>query len=113
SFSIAKKGEVNIVTADGTNSDQKIGITIFANPEGLEKVGGSLYIESQNSGKAKHDAPGINGAGNLAARSMEISDDELAEQIKEKIVSLRGFQANTRINTTSDEILQELVNLKR
>lgn len=113
SFSIAKNGDVNIVTADGTNSDQKIGITIFANPEGLEKVGGSLYIESQNSGEAQHGAPGINGAGDLAASSLEMSNVDLAEEFTEMIVSQRGFQANTRIITTSDEILQELVNLKR
>src|SRR5699024_5553715 len=109
SFSIAKNGDLNNVTEDSTTNNQKIRITIFANPEGLEKVGGSLYIESQNSCEAQHGAPGINGAGDLAASSLEMSNVDLAEEFTEMIVSQRGFQANTRIITTSDEILQELV----
>lgn len=113
SFSIAKNGDVNIVTASGPVSNHKIGLTIFANPEGLEKVGGNLYIESANSGEPEDKEPGDEGVGDLAAGSLEMSNVDLAEEFTEMIVAQRGFQANTRIITTSDEILQELVNLKR
>lgn len=113
SFSIAKNGDINIVGTGDDSLEQKIGITIFANPEGLEKVGGSLYIQSENSGDPQYGEPGVNGAGDLAASSLEMSNVDLAEEFTEMIVAQRGFQANTRIITTSDEILQELVNLKR
>lgn len=111
SFSIAKNGDINIVPADG--DPEKIGLTIFNNPEGLEKLGGSLYRATPNSGNPQDKEPGIEGAGDLVANTLEMSNVDLAEEFTEMITAQRGFQANTRIITTSDEILQELVNLKR
>lgn len=114
SFSIAQNGDVNIIRADGTpDSSQKISLAIFANPAGLEKLGRSLYRESANSGDPQVSNPGDDGVGDLVASTLEMSNVDLAEEFTEMIVAQRGFQANTRIITTSDEILQELVNLKR
>lgn len=114
SFSIAENGTVNYVDANGTTQDAgRVRLVNFANPEGLEKVGGNLYHASANSGAPVEGQPGENGLGSLKPGTLEMSNVELAEEFTEMIVSQRGFQANTRIITTSDEILQELVNLKR
>ena len=85
----------------------------FSNPGGLEKTGGNLYRSSANSGEALTGFPLSQGFGTLQSGSLEMSNVDLAEEFTEMIVAQRGFQANTRIITTSDEILQELVNLKR
>ncbi|HLR41973.1 MAG TPA: flagellar basal body rod protein FlgG [Pseudogracilibacillus sp.] len=114
SFSVAENGIVNYVDAGGNTVEAgRIRLVNFANPEGLEKVGGNLYHASANSGEPVDGVPGEEGLGSLKPGTLEMSNVELAEEFTEMIVSQRGFQANTRIITTSDEILQELVNLKR
>ena len=114
SFSISKNGDVNYVDESGEPQVAgRIQISIFSNPEGLEKVGGNLYLKTNNSGEPQGTTPGENGAGDIAASSLEMSNVDLADEFTEMIVTQRGFKANTRIITTSDEILQELVNLKR
>lgn len=114
SMSIGADGTVSFVDDTGTlDSTQKIEIAIFSNPGGLEKVGGNLYRESQNSGVPGVGSPQDQGYGQLVSGTLEMSNVDLAEEFTEMIVAQRGFQANTRIITTSDEILQELVNLKR
>lgn len=114
SFSIDSAGVVSYV--DNTGNLQTAGtleITIFANPDGLEKFGDNLFIETQNSGAPQATSAGNGGSGKLMAGALEMSNVDLSEEFTEMIVAQRGFQANTRIITTSDEILQELVNLKR
>lgn len=114
SFSVSENGTVNIVNAQGGIEEVgRIRLVNFANPEGLEKIGGNLYHPSANSGLPVEGVPGGEGFGTLKPGTLEMSNVELAEEFTEMIVSQRGFQANTRIITTSDEILQELVNLKR
>lgn len=114
SFSISPLGEVTIVGEDDEPQTlATIGLSIFSNPEGLTKLGGNLYAQSGSSGVAQGVTPGAGGAGELVSSTLEMSNVDLAEEFTEMIVSQRGFQANTRIITTSDEILQELVNLKR
>jgi len=114
SFSIAQDGTVNYVDEDGNPAIAgRIQLAYFSNPEGLEKIGDNLYLNTTNSGTVEFDFPGEEGLGTLAPGSLEMSNVDLAEEFTEMIVSQRGFQANTRIITTSDEILQELVNLKR
>ena len=114
-LSIGQDGFVNyIVDGELQASDNPIGLTRFSNPGGLEKVGGNLYKESPNSGDPLTDAPlGEGGQGAIKSGSLEMPNVDLSEEFTEMIVAQRGFQANTRIITTSDEILQELVNLKR
>lgn len=114
SFSIGADGTINIINSSGALvTGPSIGIAKFSNPEGLTKAGNNLYTESANSGAPQRTAPGSNGAGVLVAGTLEMSNVDLAEEFTEMIVAQRGFQANTRVITTSDEILQELVNLKR
>lgn len=85
----------------------------FSNPGGLEKTGGNLFRETANSGEVVTGFALDQGFGKTESGFLEMSNVDLAEEFTEMIVAQRGFQANTRIITTSDEILQELVNLKR
>jgi flagellar hook protein FlgE len=123
SFSIGPNGAVVGVTTAGLNVDfGQIALASFPNPGGLEKVGGSLLRASLNSGAViagpatpvgAGGAPGANGRGTLAVGVLEMSNVDLAQEFTNLIVAQRGFQANSRTITTSDELLQELVNLKR
>ncbi|WNS79722.1 flagellar basal body rod protein FlgG [Domibacillus sp. DTU_2020_1001157_1_SI_ALB_TIR_016] len=115
SISIGADGNINYVNADGELvSAGVIQITKFSNPDGLEKVGANLFSETTNSGDAENiGAPGEEGRGSLVAGALEMSNVDLSEEFSEMIVAQRGFQANTRIITTSDEILQELMSMKR
>lgn len=111
SFSVATDG--TITDQDG-NTIGTISIATFQNPAGLTKVGGNLYTTTNsNAGTVTVSQPGQNGAGTIKSGYLEMSNVDLSEELTNMIVAERGFQANTRIITTSDEILQELVNLKR
>ena len=90
----------------------QIALANFNNPEGLTKVGENLYQVSNNSGVPNVGIAGQD-MGTINGGTLEMSNVDLSEEFTEMIVAQRGFQANTRIITTSDEILQELVNLKR
>jgi flagellar hook protein FlgE len=122
SFSIGSDGVISYVDKAGKLQEAgTIQIAKFANNGGLEKVGQNLYQKSTNSGDDAADPvtnpavsnPGVDGSGEIVAGALEMSNVDLSEEFTEMIVAQRGFQANTRIITTSDEILQELVNLKR
>lgn len=114
SLSIGKDGQVSYVDAEGASvTVGQIQVVTFANNAGLSKVGANNFIESQNSGAPNGGVPGEDGRGELVSGALEMSNVDLSEEFTEMIVAQRGFQANTRIITTSDEILQELVNLKR
>ena len=119
SISIGQEGTDKYVQADGTLAGtQYIGLTKFSNPGGLDKVGGNYYRESANSGNevdgTKIDGrPTATGLGSIESGFLEMSNVDLSEEFTDMIVAQRGFQANTRIITTSDQILEELVNLKR
>jgi flagellar hook protein FlgE len=113
SFSISDKGEVQFVDAGGKlEYAGQVLLAKFPNAEGLQKTGQNLFKETPNSGTAVANAPQTSGTGSLVSGSLEMSNVDLSEEFTEMIVAQRGFQANTRIITTSDEILQELVNLK-
>jgi flagellar hook protein FlgE len=122
-FSIAQDGRIIAINADGTSAptDQQIAVVKVTNPAGLEKVGGNLYRATPNSdpdgaiedyGAAlANDA--ARGTGAIISGQLEMSNVDLTSEFTEMIVAQRGFQANSRIITTSDEVLQEVVNLKR
>ncbi|KSU50644.1 flagellar basal-body rod protein FlgG [Exiguobacterium indicum] len=113
-LSIGKDGLVTFV--DATGGLQRVGyvsMANFANPGGLEKSGVNLFSASQNSGGAALGSPSTNGLGQLTSGTLEMSNVDLSEEFTEMIIAQRGFQANTRIITTSDQVLEELVNLKR
>ena len=118
--SVGTNGQVTQVIDGVLEEIATIGLAKFSNPGGLEKVGSNYYLPSASSGPVGGDGnegelfdPQTNGAGKIQSGSLEMSNVDLGEEFTEMIVAQRGFQANTRVVTTSDEILQELVNLKR
>ncbi|CEI84293.1 flagellar basal-body rod protein FlgG [Oceanobacillus oncorhynchi subsp. incaldanensis] len=116
SFSVQPDGTVTYTDAnENTEEVGRIALAKFSNPAGLEKVGGSLYAATNNAGLVGTglEGPGANGTGEIISGALEMSNVDLSEEFTEMITAQRSFQANTRIITTSDEILQELVNLKR
>jgi flagellar hook protein FlgE len=106
-----------IATGVFTNGKSKvlgrIAIANFNNPAGLQKVGNNLYIQTPNSGQPSIGIAGDNGRGTINPGSLEMSNVDISKEFTNMIITQRGFQANSRIITTSDEMLQELVNLKR
>jgi flagellar hook protein FlgE len=91
----------------------QLALASFANPEGLERVTGSNWRVSTNSGLAQIGVVNTGGRGIIAPGTLEMSNVDLAEEFTNLIRSQRGFQANSRVVTASDEMLQEIVNLKR
>lgn len=122
-FSISQDGSIIAVNADGTSAptEFKVAVVKVANPGGLEKIGGNLYRVTPNAnpdgilefGDASTANNAEAGTGAIVAGQLEMSNVDLTSEFTEMIVAQRGFQANSRIITTSDEILQEVVNLKR
>ena len=79
----------------------------------MTRVGDTLFSTSNNSGNPSVGTSGTGGRGTLTPGSLEMSNIDLAEQFSKMIITQRGFQANSKIITTSDTMLEELVNLKR
>lgn len=124
SFSIGSDGTVTFVNAKGElNVAGQVRVATFSNSSGLEKVGGNLFKQSANSGSIDKNNNGIqldelsvageDGVASIVAGALEMSNVDLSEEFTEMIVAQRAFQSNTKIITTSDEILQELMGLKR
>ncbi|HZG84394.1 flagellar basal body rod protein FlgG [Paenibacillus sp.] len=119
-FSIAQDGTIIAVNADGTSepTDFQIGVVKVANPNALEKIGGNMYRVNANANPdgEVEISTAMNaevGTGAIISGQLEMSNVDLTNEFTEMIVAQRGFQANSRIITTSDEVLQEVVNLKR
>ncbi|GIG27656.1 flagellar hook protein FlgE [Cellulomonas marina] len=91
----------------------RMAMSSFTNPGGLEKAGGSLFATTANSGAAQIGTAGTGGRGTLTGGALEMSNVDLSSEFTSLIVAQRGFQANSRVITTSDDVLQELINLKR
>lgn len=114
SFSVDQNGMIMGVYSNGVVDNlARVALATFYNPAGLQATGGNLYQETNNSGDRKIGAPGEEAMGVILPSNLEMSNVDLSEEFTEMIVTQRGFQANSRIITTSDEMLQELVNLKR
>ena len=114
SFTLSQDGTLIGLFSNGDKQAVgRIALATFVNPGGLEKAGGSTYRQSVNSGNAQLGGPGEGGLGTLQGGSLEMSNVDLSQEFTNLIVAQRGFQANARIITTSDEVLQELTNLKR
>jgi flagellar hook protein FlgE len=114
SMNISQDGTVSFVDAAGKL--QYAGTLIlakFPNASGLQKEGANYFQVTQNSGDVYAQLGTVDGLGSINSGFVEMSNVDLSEEFTEMIVAQRGFQANSRIITTSDEILQELVNLKR
>ncbi|MGY1820363.1 flagellar hook protein FlgE [Geodermatophilus sp. SYSU D00079] len=114
SFSLGNDGTITgVFSNDQTKVLGKLALATFPNPGGLEKAGSSTYRPATNSGLALIGEAGTGGRGALNAGALEMSNVDLAEEFTGLIVAQRGFQANSRVITSSDELLQDLVNLKR
>lgn len=113
-FKIDQTGTITAVYSNGsTRTIGQIAMATFTNPGGLEKAGETNFLESNNSGMANIGPSGIAGKGKIIAGTLEMSNVDLAEQFTDMIVTQRGFQANSKTIQTSDQMLQELLTLKR
>ncbi|MEW6669169.1 MAG: flagellar hook protein FlgE [Thermodesulfobacteriota bacterium] len=91
----------------------RVALAKFNNEQGLFKMGGNLFKATLESGDAITNRPGTNGLGSIAPNSLEQSNVDMATEFVKMISTQRGFQANSKIITVTDQMLQELINLKR
>ena len=114
SFAIAGDGSIIGQFSNGwTRSLGKLALASFNNANGLVRIGESNFQESVNSGQARIGEASTGDRGSLASSTLEMSNVELAREFTNLIIAQRGFQANSRIITASDELLTDLVNMKR
>lgn len=113
SVTIAQNGTVSVTDSAGTVTKVAvISLATFPNNAGLVRVGGNNWTASNNSGTETANIAGTNGLGTLTPGAVEMSNVNLAQEFTNMITAERGFQANSRVISTADEMLQELVNLK-
>lgn len=113
-IAIGADGTVTVHNADkGTVQVGQVCLATFANPAGLQAVGSNYFKASLNSGDPKVSIPGEDSTGTLKSDALEMSNVDLASEFADMIMTQRGFQANSRIITVSDSMMEELVNLKR
>jgi flagellar hook protein FlgE len=117
---IGQDGGVSYIDQDTTSATFGQRVTAgyltlakFSNESGLQRAGGSLWLQSASSGTATFGTPNTIGYGQTVAGMLEMSNVDLATQFTTMITAERGFQANSRVISTADEMLQDLVNLKR
>ena len=114
SYSFGTDGKLTVRLEDGKSFTRgQILLKTFTSPEQLMKEGNNLYSDLAAAGASALTVPSVNGPGTLATSSLEMSNVDLAGEMASLITTQRAFQANAKIITTSDEMLQELVNLKR
>ncbi len=113
-IAISPDGAVKGTKADGTvDTIGHIELVHFTNPGGLEQTGGNYYKATDNSGTADCDAPGSSSTGTLVTGALESSNVDLANEFSNMITTERGYQANSKIITVSDTMLETLVNMIR
>lgn len=114
SYEIGSDGKVRGTFSDGVPREMaQLAIADFVNPMGLDKVGDTSFRVSANSGAADLGVAGEDRRGKLVGGSLEMSNVDLAAEFTNLILAQRGFQASSRVITTSDQVLEDLVNLKR
>jgi flagellar hook protein FlgE len=114
SYTVSNTGQIIGVFSNGLKETLgQLALANFNNVNGLEKIGDSMFRSTVNSGLAQVGAAGSQGLGLITSGALEMSNVDLAQEFTNLVIAQRGFQANSRVITTSDEILQELVNLKR
>lgn len=107
-------GAVSLVYSNGMVEEVgQVALARFTNPAGLVRSEGTAFIAGLNSGDPQIGAASTGGRGSIATGYLEASNVDMAQEFTNMILAQRGFQASSRVITTSDEILQELVNLKR
>jgi flagellar hook protein FlgE len=110
-------GTDGIITGQYSNGEviplYRVALAKFTNEQGLYKQGGNLFKETRLSGDPITGRPGTNGLGNIAPNSLEQSNVDIATEFVKMITTQRGFQANSKIITVTDQMLAELINLKK
>ena len=100
-------------TTGGTQPLFRLAMGNFANPQGLQHVGSSLFLESPDSGPVQIGSPGDGSFGSVLSGSLELSTTDLATEFVNMVTTQRGFQASSRTITVTDSLLEEVTNLKR
>ena len=107
-------GRVNVMLTDGTQYTRgQILLRKFTNQQALDKEGGNMYSNLENAGVSEWSTPGSDGFARIEAGALELSNVDVAREFSKLITTQRAFQANARMVTASDQILQELLRLKR
>ncbi len=113
--SIGTDGTVTVVQPGQVQATQvgQLNLTNFINPAGLHSMGDNLYIETDSSGQPVDGTPGLDGLGTLRQGFVELSNVELVVELTDLITAQRAYDSNSKVITTSDEMLQTTNNLKR
>jgi flagellar hook protein FlgE len=112
SYTISSDGTISGVYSNGqTQSIAQIALAVFDNPEGLTKLGGNLYTTSLNSGDYDIVVAGSGGSGTMTSYTLEQSNVDLASEFSSMMISQRAYQANSKVISTADEMLQSLINM--
>jgi len=113
-FSVGPGGDITGIFSNGTTRPLgQIAMAQFTNPAGLSKSGSNLFESTSNSGVPSIGTPGTGGRGSIGAGVLEGSNTDLAREFTNVVIAQRGFQASSRIISTSDQMLESLVNLIR
>jgi flagellar hook protein FlgE len=111
-FSIDQNGVITGIFSNDTTQDlARVGLAFFTNPEGLHRVANNTYRISGNSGQARETFAGEGNGTSLLSGALENSNVDLAKEFTDLIVAQRAFQANSRVITTADQVMQELINI--
>ena len=122
SFTIDSSGNVNAIMADNSSLVVgKVSMQGFSNPSALQKIGNSQYLALATAGPLNgstsatpvYNQPGTNGSGTIQAGYLESSNVDIGQEFSNMISAQRGLEANTKVITTADEIMQDLLNIKR
>ena len=114
SYEIGADGKITATYDDDSRKViAQVAIADFTNPKGLEKVGATSFRATSNSGTVQYGVAGEGSRGEIVPGSVEMSNVDLAAEFTNLILAQRGFQASSRVITTSDQVLEELVNIKR
>ena len=107
-------GVLSAIYSNGQNVNlAQLAIAKFENNEGLFKMGGNRFRESRLSGQPTIGAPGSGGRGTLQSKSLESSTTDIANEFINLMTAQRNFQANSKVISTADEMMQEVLQLKR
>lgn len=114
SLSFNDKGVLTAVYDNGESKNiSQVAVAKFENNEGLFKIGKNLFKESRNSGQAAMGKPGESGRGEVLSKSIELSNVDIANEFVALMTAQRNFQANAKTLTTADQMLQEVLSIKR
>jgi len=117
SLAAVTTNELGVVTALFDNGEQRdlfqVPVVTFNNPNGLQPRTGNVYLETDQSGNPVAKISGTGGAGLVAPSTLEASTTDIADEFTNLIITQRAYSANTRIITTADELLDELIRIKR